>query len=302
MSRRAARDDLAGARGVLHRRPGQRVDGAVAVAADRHAVAVAERHDAVAHLRDDAAADRLQPRGRRADAHLQLDDDERLGGRGRNAERLRRARSAPSRWRSTRGIPTRPATRSASARSRSRSAGRWACRRGSSTSCGLARSSTTSVRSASATTCCGNPTALTAEEFELIKEHPALGARILRTVPFLTAAPADRRAAPRAARRPRLSLRPDVDEIPLLARIVHVADAFDAMTSARAYRPALDSGYAIRELWRCAGHAVRCRGRAGARAGPRRLPDLARCRRCPLLDQVTVRPRRGRLALAGSRG
>ena len=27
------------------------------------------------------------------------------------------------------------------------------------------------------------------------------------------------------------------DEIPLLARIVHVADAFDAMTSARAYRP-----------------------------------------------------------------
>ena len=32
------------------------------------------------------------------------------------------------------------------------------------------------------------------------------------------------------------------DETPLLARIVHVADAFDAMTSARAYRPALDSG------------------------------------------------------------
>ena len=41
--------------------------------------------------------------------------------------------------------------------------------------------------------------------------------------------------------------------MPLLARIVHVADAFDAMTSARAYRPALESGDAIRELWRCAG-------------------------------------------------
>jgi HD-GYP domain-containing protein (c-di-GMP phosphodiesterase class II) len=39
----------------------------------------------------------------------------------------------------------------------------------------------------------------------------------------------------------------------MLARIVHVADAFDAMTSARAYRPALDSGYAVRELWRFAG-------------------------------------------------
>jgi HD-GYP domain-containing protein (c-di-GMP phosphodiesterase class II) len=43
------------------------------------------------------------------------------------------------------------------------------------------------------------------------------------------------------------------DEIPLLARIVHVADAFDAMTSARAYRPARSGAEALRELWRCAG-------------------------------------------------
>ena len=97
------------------------------------------------------------------------------------------------------------------------------------------------------------PGALTDEEFELIKEHPALGARILRTVPFLT------------QHLPIVELhheRPDgrgypygltADEIPMLARIVHVADAFDAMTSARAYRPALDSGYATRELWRGAG-------------------------------------------------
>jgi putative nucleotidyltransferase with HDIG domain len=97
------------------------------------------------------------------------------------------------------------------------------------------------------------PDGLTPEEFELIKEHPGLGARILRTVPFL------------AEHIPIVELhheRPDgrgyphgltADEIPMLARIVHVADAFDAMTSARAYRPALDSGYAVRELWRCAG-------------------------------------------------
>jgi putative nucleotidyltransferase with HDIG domain len=97
------------------------------------------------------------------------------------------------------------------------------------------------------------PDALTDEEYELIKEHPALGARILRTAPFLT------------QHVPIVELhheRPDgrgypygltAGEIPMLARIVHVADAFDAMTSARAYRPALDSGYAIRELWRCAG-------------------------------------------------
>jgi len=34
---------------------------------------------------------------------------------------------------------------------------------------------------------------------------------------------------------------------------VHVADAFDAMTSARAYRNARPYADALRELWRCAG-------------------------------------------------
>ena len=144
------------------------------------------------------------------------------------------------------------------------------------------------------------PTALTPEEFELIKEHPALGARILRTVPFLT------------EHLPIVELhheRPDgrgyphgltSSETPLLARIVHVADAFDAMTSARAYRPALDSGDAIRELWRCAGtqfdaEAVQSLVSALAVAGPGTLPAL------PALDQVTFTAPR-RLSLAGSKG
>jgi len=94
---------------------------------------------------------------------------------------------------------------------------------------------------------------LTAAEFDLIKEHPVLGARILRSVPFL------------APHIPIVELhheRPDGrgypnglsgDDIPLAARIVHVADAYDAMTSARAYRGARPSGEALRELWRCAG-------------------------------------------------
>ena len=43
------------------------------------------------------------------------------------------------------------------------------------------------------------------------------------------------------------------DDIPLLARIVHVADAYDAITSARAYRQARSSREALRELRRCAG-------------------------------------------------
>ena len=97
------------------------------------------------------------------------------------------------------------------------------------------------------------PGALTEEEFEAIKEHPTTGARILRSVAFL---------------QPHLPIvelhheRPDgkgyphgllADEIPIPARIVHVVDAFDAMTSARAYRPARGAAEALQELWRCAG-------------------------------------------------
>lgn len=97
------------------------------------------------------------------------------------------------------------------------------------------------------------PGPLTAEEFEQIKRHPALGARILRQVPFL---------APHLAIVELHHERPDgkgypfglrSDDIPLAARVVHVADAFDAMTSARAYRPALARGVAIAELRRHSG-------------------------------------------------
>ena len=91
---------------------------------------------------------------------------------------------------------------------------------------------------------------LTPEEFEQIKRHPGLGARILRQVPFL------------APHLPIVELhheRPDgrgypfglrAEAIPLAARIVHVADAFDAMTSARAYRAARGASEAFTELQR----------------------------------------------------
>jgi putative nucleotidyltransferase with HDIG domain len=97
------------------------------------------------------------------------------------------------------------------------------------------------------------PDRLTDEEFELIKMHPTLGARILKSVPFL--APhlpivelhherLDGKGYPQGLRG---------DETPLLARIVHVADAYDAITSARAYRFARSSSDAIAELWHCRG-------------------------------------------------
>ena len=43
------------------------------------------------------------------------------------------------------------------------------------------------------------------------------------------------------------------DEIPLGARIIFVADAYDAMTSDRAYRGRLTPRAAVDELRRCAG-------------------------------------------------
>jgi putative nucleotidyltransferase with HDIG domain len=97
------------------------------------------------------------------------------------------------------------------------------------------------------------PGPLTPEEYDHLKRHPGQGARILRQVPFL------------APHIPIVELhheRPDGrgypfglrgDEIPVAARIVHVADAFDAITSARAYRPARGTGEALAELQRFAG-------------------------------------------------
>jgi HD-GYP domain-containing protein (c-di-GMP phosphodiesterase class II) len=43
------------------------------------------------------------------------------------------------------------------------------------------------------------------------------------------------------------------NDIPLIARIIAVADTYDAMTSDRAYRRALPHDVAVTEIERCAG-------------------------------------------------
>jgi putative nucleotidyltransferase with HDIG domain len=97
------------------------------------------------------------------------------------------------------------------------------------------------------------PGRLTDAEFEAIMEHPVVGARILSTIPFLVPhveivelhhERPDGLGYPRGLRG---------DAIPVLARVVHVADAYDAITTARAYREARSGAEAVRELWRCAG-------------------------------------------------
>ncbi len=97
------------------------------------------------------------------------------------------------------------------------------------------------------------PGTLTEDEFEQIKRHPELGARILRPLHFLAEQLAivelhheqpDGRGYPHGLKG---------DAIPLAAHIVHVADAFDAITSARAYRPGRPATEAMAELWQHAG-------------------------------------------------
>lgn len=97
------------------------------------------------------------------------------------------------------------------------------------------------------------PSELTAEEFEILKTHPARGVEMLRPV------------AEFADLLPGLELHHESldgagyphglsgDQIPMMARIIAVADTFDAMTHNRSYQDALDGGYAMRIIRTMAG-------------------------------------------------
>ena len=64
------------------------------------------------------------------------------------------------------------------------------------------------------------------------------------------------------------------DDIPLEARIIFVADSFEAMTSDRPYRAGMAVDDAVAELRRCAGAAVPAGDRRDARPpGRRRVAD-----------------------------
>ena len=92
------------------------------------------------------------------------------------------------------------------------------------------------------------PTALTDEEFELMKAHPIKGAAIMETIPQL------------ADIIPGMKYHhekwegggyPDGlkgEQIPMQARIVAVADAFDAMTTTRPYQKAMEVSYVLERL------------------------------------------------------
>ncbi len=92
------------------------------------------------------------------------------------------------------------------------------------------------------------PARLTTVEWEEMKRHPEVGYRIAQTTPELAAIADlilshhehwDGQGYPRGLKG---------EDIPLVCRILTVADAFDAMTNDRAYRKAMSKSQAIEEL------------------------------------------------------
>ena len=94
------------------------------------------------------------------------------------------------------------------------------------------------------------PGKLTAEEFAHMRKHPELGARILKNIQSPTVNAVipgvqyhherwDGTGYPEGLKG---------DAIPFLGRLLGVADFYDALTSARAYRPAMPPGEAIKLL------------------------------------------------------
>jgi HD-GYP domain-containing protein (c-di-GMP phosphodiesterase class II) len=94
---------------------------------------------------------------------------------------------------------------------------------------------------------------LTAKEFAIVQEHPVIGRRILEGVeglaPYLEAVELHHENWDGSG----YPLGQSSEETPIDARIIHVSDAYDAMTSHRSYRQRLTHEQAVHELLRCAG-------------------------------------------------
>lgn len=94
---------------------------------------------------------------------------------------------------------------------------------------------------------------LTEDEYSEIKNHPSIGAHILSDASiFADIIPIVKHHHERYDGRGYPGKLAG-SNIPLLARIVAVADTFDAMTSKRSYRQALDFDYTRKEIEKCSG-------------------------------------------------
>ena len=97
------------------------------------------------------------------------------------------------------------------------------------------------------------PNSLLPSEWEMVHKHPVTGASMLAGIPFLERS---RELILHHHERYDGNGYPDGlkgEEIPIGARLIAVADAFDTMTTDRAYRAALTADYCISELYGCSG-------------------------------------------------
>jgi len=97
------------------------------------------------------------------------------------------------------------------------------------------------------------PCYLTENEWELIKRHPEIGERIVRSVPDLFGIAEailshherwDGTGYPQGLQG---------KQIPLLSRILALADTYDVMTNGRPYKKSINPGDAVKEIKKCAG-------------------------------------------------
>ena len=104
------------------------------------------------------------------------------------------------------------------------------------------------------------PGSLTSDEFEVMKTHTSIGGRILGESDFLVLKLGVEIALTHHERWDGCGYPEGIsgDEIPISGRIVAVADAFDAMSHPRPYKPALSVGDAVNEV----------RGDSGGRFDP----------------------------------
>lgn len=97
------------------------------------------------------------------------------------------------------------------------------------------------------------PEHLTPEDWDIMRLHPVTGANLLKEISFLEKASEivlchherqDGKGYPNGIKG---------DDLPLGARIISVADAFDTMTTDRSYRQSISIEQALRELQKCSG-------------------------------------------------
>ena len=97
------------------------------------------------------------------------------------------------------------------------------------------------------------PAALTAEELGLVRAFPAVGAALLAEIPFLQDTANIVRDAHERVDGTGFPHAVPAASVSLTARILGVADAFDAMTHPRVFRDAISVTQALLEIDRCTG-------------------------------------------------